>query len=252
MLGSHAGMQNSISNKEIWRQKGLPIVRHQRLSLRDWSGRLCAKTVVPGCNFRCPYCSQRALIYDYLGMDRVPEWEVLDHLYRVKGYLTGVCIGGGEPTLHNGLLQFCYKVKSIGYDIKIDTNGTRPKRLRKLMEEKVVDYIAMEIKAPIDRYPEVVKHKVNKKAVEESIKLLRRGNIDYEFSITMVPDLIGARELKEIANILIGSRRFVIRRHQAGDCLDTEFSGKEPYSKRELEEFRDQVAPYFAKCVVNS
>lgn len=244
-------MLDSRDKKEVWARWGLPIVRLQRLSLRDWPGRLCAKVVVPGCNFRCPYCRKGDLIFEYLDMDRVPEKVVLNHLYRVKGYYTGLCIGGGEPTLHNALLQFVYKVKSIGYGVKIDTNGSRPKRLRKLMEEKVVDYISMDLKAPLERYPEVVRHKVDKDAVKTSIKLLRRGDVDYEFSITMVPGLVGAADLNEIARTLIGSRRLVIRRHRPGDCLDSEFSRVKPYTMRELEGFRDQVAPYFAECVIS-
>jgi pyruvate formate lyase activating enzyme len=189
----------------------MPIVGYQRLSLKDYPGRLCAKAVIPGCNFRCPYCTRRDLIFDFLGMDWVTFNDILGHLYRVRGYITGFCIGGGEPTIHNGLLEFAFKVKSVGYRIKLDTNGTRPRRINKLMEEKVLDYVAMDIKAPLDRYGEVIQKKVDLEAVEESIRLLRRGSVDYEFGTTVVPGLVEARDLQEIAQTLVGSRRFVIR-----------------------------------------
>jgi pyruvate formate lyase activating enzyme len=233
-----------------WEQRKLPIVRLQRLSLNDYPGRLCAKAVIPGCNFRCPYCNKRELIFDYLSMDRVPERDVLDHLYRVKGYLTGLCIGGGEPTLHYGLLQFAYKVKSLGYKVKLDTNGTRPRRLRKMMEEGVLDYVAMDIKAPLDRYPEVVRYKVDVKAIEESIKLLRKGGIDHEFSTTVVPGIIEAKDIEEIARTLIGSKRFVIQQLKFGVNSCPEYSEIKPYTKSELEGFRQLVLPYFADCKI--
>ena len=243
-------MHVSRLRKDIWNQRGLPISRYQRLSLTDFPGRLCAKVVVPGCNFRCPYCLKQDLIFDYLGHDRIPEKEILSHLFRVKDFLSGLCIGGGEPTLHNGLLQFCYKIRSMGFHIKIDTNGTRPKRLKKLMEERLVDYIAMDIKAPIDRYSDVVLHKVDVKAVDDSVKTIRRGSTDYEFRSTMVPGLLDALDLEEIAQYLVGSKRFVIRRHKPGDCLDLAFAEMKPYSKKQLMEFRDLVAPFFAECMI--
>lgn len=240
--------RSELEQKRGWARRGLPIVRLQRLSLNDYPGRLCAKAVVPGCNFRCPYCNNRELIFDYLGMNRVPERDVLDHLYRVKGYLTGLCIGGGEPTLHYGLLQFAYKVKSLGYQVKLDTNGTRPRRLRKMMEEGVLDYVAMDIKAPLDRYPQVVRYKVDIEAVEESIKLLRKGGIDHEFITTVVPGIIEARDIEEIARLLIGSKRFVIRQFRPGETLCPEYSDIEPYTRNELEGFRQLVLPFFADC----
>ncbi|UCH58070.1 MAG: anaerobic ribonucleoside-triphosphate reductase activating protein [Candidatus Bathyarchaeota archaeon] len=228
----------------------LPIARYQRLSLRDYPGRLCAKAVVPGCNFRCPYCTKTDLVLDHQRIEPILEREVLDHLYRVRGYLDGLCVGGGEPTLHNGLLLFLYKVKALGYRVKLDTNGSRPKRLRKLMGEKVVDYVSLDIKAPLDRYHEVVRAKVDVDAVWESVRLLRRGHVDYEFRATAVPRLIDSRDLEEIAQTLVGSKRFVIQQYRPGKSLCTEFEGVEPYSEAKLEEFKVKVEPYFPECEI--
>jgi len=181
-------------------------------------------------------------------MALIPEGEVLKHLYRVRGFLNGLCLGGGEPTLHNGLYTFAYKVKSLGYLVKVDTNGSRPRRLRKLMEEGVVDYVAMDVKAPLDRYPEVVRFKVDMDAVGQSIKLLRRGNVDYEFRTTVVPGLLDGEDLEEIAKTLTGSKRFVIQQFRPGRTLCPEYRDVKPYSETELREFRDMMAPYFAEC----
>ncbi|UCD45726.1 MAG: anaerobic ribonucleoside-triphosphate reductase activating protein [Candidatus Bathyarchaeota archaeon] len=228
----------------------MPIVRLQRLSLVDYPGNLSAKAVVPGCNFRCPYCVKSALIDGYQANPLVPESEVLSHLYRVRGYLTGLCLGGGEPTLHNGLLAFLYKVKSLGYRVKLDTNGTRPRRIRKLMEERVIDYVAMDVKAPLERYSEVVASKVDVESVEQSIKLLRRGSVDYEFRTTVVPGLVDGRDLEEIARVLIGSKRFVIQQHRLGRTLDPEFGDVKPFGMDEIRSFREKVSPYFAECEI--
>ena len=183
-------------------------------------------------------------------MDTMPERDVLDHLYRVKGYLTGLCLGGGEPTLHNGLLSFVYKVKALGCDVKVDTNGTRPKRLRKLMEERLVDYITLDLKAPLERYPEVVRYKVDKEAIQQSIRLLRRGRVDHEFRTTVVPGLIEGRDLDEIAQLLVGSKRFVIQQFRLGRTMCPEYGEIVPYSMNELRDFRDRMAPYFAECKI--
>lgn len=228
----------------------LPIVGLQRLSLKDYPGKLCAKAIVPGCNFRCPYCDKADIVLNYQGMELIPEGEVLSHLYRVRGYLDGLCLGGGEPTLHNGLLSFVYRVKSIGSLVKLDTNGSRPKRIRKLMEEGVVDYIAMDVKAPLERYKEVVRYKVDVDAVRQSIRLLRRGGVDYEFRTTMVPGLIDGGDLEEIAKTLIGSKRFIIQQFKPGRTLCPEFGDIRPYSMGELREYRDRVAPYFHQCML--
>jgi pyruvate formate lyase activating enzyme len=228
----------------------LPIVRLQRLSLVDYPGRLCAKAIIPGCNFRCPHCANADLIVDYLGTEMLSEREVLDHLYRVKEYLSGLCLGGGEPTLHNGLLSFMYRVKSLGYQLKLDTNGTRPKRLNKLMEERVVDYVTLDLKAPLERYAEVVRFKVDLEAVEQSIKLLRRGRVDHEFRTIVVPGLIGEEDLEKIAQLLVGSKRFVIQQFRPGKTMCPDYEEVIPYSVNELRGFRDRIAPYFAECKI--
>ena len=228
----------------------MPVVGYRRLSLEDYPGRLCATAYVAGCNFRCPYCTNVDLVLNHLGLREIPEAEVLNHLYRVRGYLSGLCLSGGEPTLHNGLLPFVYKVKSLGYGVKIDSNGTRPRRLRKLMEERLIDYVTLDVKAPLDRYSEVVRAKVDVKSVEESIRLLRRGGVDHEFRTTAIPGLIGGEELEEIAKTLVGSKRFVIQRWRPGETMCPDFSGVEPYSVREMEGFMERVRHYFSDCVV--
>ena len=240
-----------MSNKRRRRErvsKRLPMVRLQRLSLVDYPGRLCAKALVPGCNFRCPYCRDTDIVLRHQGMETIPEREVLDLLYRNRGFLGGFCLGGGEPTLHYGLLTFLYKVKSLGHLVKLDTNGSRPRRLKKLMEERVVDYVSLGVKAPFKRYNEVAGIKVDVDSVEQSIKLLRKGGVDHEFRTTVVPGLLDGDDLLEIAQVLVGSKRYVIQQFRPGRTLSPEYIDVKPYSGNELRGFRDLVAPYFAEC----
>jgi pyruvate formate lyase activating enzyme len=228
----------------------VPIARLLKMSLRDYPGRLCSKVYVYGCNFRCPYCPDTDLVFRQKGGSVVPEVDVYDHLYRVRGYVTGLCIGGGEPTLHNGLLGFIYRVKSLGIAVKLDTNGTRPKRIDKLMDERLVDYVSMEVKAPLERYPEVVRSKVDLDSVRQTIRALRRGNVDYEFTVTMIPGLLDSEDLEKIAEYLIGSKRFVLQQLTLPGRHCPELDEMDRYSLNELKAFRDRVAPYFGSCEV--
>lgn len=181
-------------------------------------------------------------------MEMIPDGEVLDVLHERRGFLDGVCMGGGEPSLHNGLLTFLYKVKALGYLVKLDTNGSRPRRLRKLMEEKVLDYIAMDVKAPLKRYSEVVRFKVDMRAVEQSIRLLRRGEVDHEFRTTVVPGLLDGDDLEDIARTLAGSKRYILQQFKPGKTLCPEFADVEPYSANELKGYQDRVRHYFGEC----
>lgn len=183
-------------------------------------------------------------------MEVIPEPEVLEFLHERRGFLDGLCVGGGEPTLHRGLLQFLYKVKSLGLLTKLDTNGSRPRFLRKLMEEGAVDYVAMDVKAPLRRYADVVRFKVDVEAVKQSMRLLRRGGVDHEFRTTVVPGLLDGGDIEEIAQTLIGSKRYVIQQFKPGRTLCPEFADVKPYSASELEGFLERVAPYFGECTI--
>jgi pyruvate formate lyase activating enzyme len=228
----------------------VPIARLLNLSLRDYPGKLCSKVYVYGCNFRCPYCPDTDLIFNQKEGSKVLESDVYDHLYRVRGYVTGLCIGGGEPTLHNGLLGFIYRVKSLGFDVKIDTNGTRPKRIKKLMDERLIDYVSMEIKAPLERYTEVVRSKVDLDSVRQSIRTLRRGGVDHEFTVTMIPGILDGDDLEKIAQNLIGSKRFAVQQLNLHGRHCPELEDMDRYSLNEMKAFRDRVSPYFGSCVL--
>lgn len=226
----------------------LNIVGLQKLSLIDYPGKLCATIFTAGCNFRCPYCYNIDIVLHPQRLPIIPEREVLNFLHKRRDFLDGLCVGGGEPTLHRPLPTFLYKVKSLGVLVKLDTNGSRPKMLRKLMDERLVDYVAMDVKAPLRRYPEVVRFKIDIDAVKQSIRLLRRGSVDHEFRTTVVPGLLDGDGLEEIARTLSGSKRYVLQQFKSDRTLCPEYPNVKPYTAAELKAFRDRVAPYFSEC----
>ena len=227
----------------------VPIVGVNRLSLNDYPGHVSAKLLVAGCNFRCPTCNHFShVIKPKEGL--ITEREVLYSLYSYRKNITAVTLGGGEPTLHNGLLSFVYKVRALGYKIKLDTNGTRPKRINKLIEDELVDYITMDIKAPLNRYREVVDTKVDVDSIEKSIRILRKSGIPHDFRVTMVPGSVEGEDLMKITKTLIGARRLVLQTFKLSEDMCPEYTGVKSYSRKDLVAFRDLVSYYFNECVI--
>jgi pyruvate formate lyase activating enzyme len=228
--------------------QGLPIVGIQRLSLSDYPGKICANLIVPGCNFRCPYCSESKLIFDFIPMPKISEDEVIAFLHPRLGFLDGVSITGGEPTIHRDLPAFLGRLKSIGSLVKLDTNGSHPGRLAHALGKKLIDYVAMDVKFPLKKYQENVGYKITPEELLDSIQLIRRSGVDYEFRTTVVPGLIGERDLLDIAETIRGSKRYVLQGFKAGSTLSQECGDTTPYSLSEMTRFRELVAPYVGEA----
>jgi pyruvate formate lyase activating enzyme len=200
-----------------------------------------------GCNFRCPYCQNPDLVLDKPELLTIPEEKVLGFLKEKRKWLDGVCISGGEPTAQRDLPEFVEKIKNIGLKIKIDTNGSNPEVLKELIDKGLVDYIAMDIKAPIERYG-VVKGKINIDDIKKSVDIIKGSDVDYEFRITAVPKITKEEDIKEIGKWLKDSKRFFIQQFRPMICLDKEFENIKPYTKEELERLIKTAEPYF-ECV---
>jgi pyruvate formate lyase activating enzyme len=227
--------------------QGLPIVGIDRLSISDFPGKLCANLIVPGCNFRCPYCSESKLIFDFIPMQKISEDEVIAFLHPRLGFLDGVCLTGGELTIHRELPAFLERLKSIGSLVKLDTNGSHPKRLGHVLGRKFVDYVAMDIKVPLKRYTQAVGYRITPEELLDSIQLIRRSGVDYEFRTTAVPGFVDGNDLEEIAKTLVGSKRYVLQSFKPRETLSKVCSELEPYSLTEMRQFVDRVSPYFAE-----
>lgn len=159
----------------------------QKMTLLDFPGKVACTVFLQGCNFRCPFCHNSDLL-EREGSQSIREEELLTFLKKRKGILDGVCITGGEPTLQPDLEDLIRKIKALGYPVKLDTNGSRPDVLKRLAGEGLLDYVAMDIKNSPDRYPQTAGI-TRLDHVEESIRFLMTGRVDYEFRTTVVAEL---------------------------------------------------------------
>jgi len=228
----------------------LPIVGQRRLSLSDYPGCLSASVTVPGCNFRCPFCPRQDLVHHHIPMPKTPLSELLETLWPRVGFLDAVSITGGEPLLHRGLSDFLSELKHMGYRTKLDTNASKPRALKHLVERRLVDYFSVKIVAPLDRYTEVTRYRIKPETMRQSIQIIRRSSARHEFRFTPVPGIHDANDVLAIASALAGSRKMVIGAFRPDESMGRECRDMEPFSVGELDQFRDMAAPYFAEAQV--
>lgn len=216
---------------------------HQKSSFIDYPDKISTVFFTGGCNFRCSYCHNSDLVYNK--GEKITEDFIFDYLEKRKKVLDAVCISGGEPTLHDGLYDFIEKVKAKGYLVKLDTNGTSPYTLNKLVADELVDYVAMDIKAPIDKYNTVANADFAIERVIESIDILKNSYIDYEFRTTICRELLTKEDILKIAEYLKGSRRYYLQNFRDGDTVLGGENKFTPYSKKMLIEIKKQIKNYF-------
>lgn len=184
-----------------------------KCSFADWPCRIAAVLFTPGCNLNCSYCHNRGLLSADAERKLLDPDAIVGWLETRKDCLEGVVLSGGEPTLQPDLPDFIVRLRALGYPVKLDTNGSQPAVLAKLLQRGLLDYVAMDVKAPRERYQEVCNAPVDVEAVSESIRLLRDSAVDYEFRTTVAPELTDA-DLKAIAFWIRGARRYVLQRHR--------------------------------------
>jgi len=212
----------------------LPVKGFQKTSVIDYPGKMCSVVFVAKCNFRCPYCQNPDLILNYKKIPTIPEREIFEHLDKKRKWVDGVCITGGEPCLYESLVDFIKKLKSMGFLIKLDTNGTNPEMLKYMIKKKLLDYIAMDIKAPINRYSEVAGVKVNVMDIRRSVSMILKSGIDYEFRTTVVPKLFGDEDMISIGKWLKGAKRYCIQQFRPMKTLDKSYEKEGAYPEIKL------------------
>lgn len=183
----------------------------QKSSLSDFPGKVAAVVFTQGCGWRCPYCHNRSLVYPARFQPSIPVEEIYEHLLFGRGKLDGVVISGGEPTLQYGLTEFIRRVRDMGFLIKLDTNGTNPSILAALLEENLLDYIAMDVKGPLSEYRRFVGCEVDTGPLELSIELIKQSKISYEFRTTLVGGLHTSEHLDQLAPLMYGVRRYAVQ-----------------------------------------
>ncbi len=223
----------------------------QGFSLIDYPDKISAIVFTQGCNFRCPYCHNPELIDAKRSRsDRFKEEEILSFLERRQGKLEAVTITGGEPLLQAGLEGFLLKVKGLGYLAKLDTNGSFPQRLEKILESKTVDYIAMDIKTSLDKYESVVRKKVETGQILKSIRLIMDSGLDYEFRTTVVKPLFEKDDFIKIGQLVKDCRLYVLQGFVSSKMLDDECLDMHSYSDEELACFKQIMEGFVQRCTV--
>lgn len=216
---------------------------HQKSSFIDYPDKICTVFFTGGCNFRCPYCHNSDLVHNK--GEAITEDFVFDYLDKRKKMLDAVCISGGEPTLQKGLYDFIKKVKDKGYLVKLDTNGTDPDILKKLLADELVDYVAMDIKAPINKYNELTNTNVDINKITESIGIIKYANIDYEFRTTVCEELLTQKDILEIAEYLKGSKRYYIQNFKDGGTVLGGQNNFSQFPRETLGEIEELIKSYF-------
>lgn len=199
----------------------MKISGFQKMTLLDYPGKVACTLFTAGCNFRCPFCHNASLVTHIDDSVVYDEQEVLSYLEKRFGLLDGVCITGGEPLLQNDIADFLKKVKQIGYSVKLDTNGSFPDRLQHLVEEKLVDYVAMDIKNSIEKYPQTVGIKnFDISPILKSVEFLLKGKVDFEFRTTIVKEFHTTQDIVDATEWIKGAPRYFLQSFvDSGDLI---------------------------------
>jgi pyruvate formate lyase activating enzyme len=212
-------------------------------SFSDWPGKLCSVLFLPACNFRCPYCQNHPLIFHPEQYATIPLERILARLRPLGNWIDGVCLTGGEPSLHTDLPVLVREIKRHGFLVKLDTNGSNPQRLRSLVEAGGVDFVSMDVKAPLDpfHYSRSTGVLVNLNPILESIEILKRGKVDYEFRMTVVPGLHKERDIQTLGDQLRAGARFILQNFNPENPLDPSMKDTAPYDPQVLKRIKKEV-----------
>ena len=226
----------------------------QKSTLIDYPKKVAATIFLSGCNFRCPFCHNPELVLPEViaKQPKISEEEIFAFLQERKGFLDGIVICGGEPTVHSDLPEFLEKIKNIGFLIKLDSNGSNPKMLKEMIDNNLLDYVAMDIKSSKEKYAEVVGlPDIDISKIEESIEILKEGKIDYEFRTTLVPGLVDKAEVLKLVEWIAPAKKYFLQKFQnQGETVDPNFKQIEPYSEDYIKEIQKEIASNFEVCEV--
>lgn len=215
----------------------------QKFSLIDYPGKVCCIVFTQGCNFRCPYCHNPELVKPELFEEPIPEDEIMLFLNGRKGKLDAVEVTGGEPTLQPDLLSFVKEVKEMGFLVKLDSNGTNPDIIEKAAKDKLVDYLAMDVKAPLEKYSFVAGVKVNIENIRRSIRVIMNSGLEYQFRTTVVKQFLSVDDLRQICLLIRGASQYVLQRFKhSGKLVDESFLNGEEYSEDDVRQFQGIVS----------
>jgi len=231
----------------------------EKLTLLDYPDHLAAIIFTQGCNFRCHFCYNPMLVLPQTGKDVEIEKEkgfsplstedLFLFLRERYGRLEGVVITGGEPTIQADLPEFIKQIKKIGYLVKLDTNGTNPQMIQTLIDDKLIDYLAMDLKAPLLKYEKTVNVKLDWENIEKSVKIIIESGLPYEFRTTIVPGLLEKDDFEEMGQMIKGAKKWYLQTFKSNtDLVNQEYHQKKAYTKKEMAEFVNIGRKYVDLC----
>lgn len=226
----------------------------QKVTLIDYPGKIAATLFSCKCPFRCPWCYSPELVLPQKikNQPKIPEKYIFDFLKEKKGLLEGVVFCGGEPTVNEDLPKIIKKIKKLGYFVKLDTNGSNPKMLKELISKKLIDYVAMDVKAPLvsQKYYRAVGVKIDLKKIKESIQIIKNSNIDYEFRTTIVPSIHTKEDILEIAKEISPAKKYFLQNFRPEKTLDPSFEKIKPFPIEFLIEIQKEISSLFEICQI--
>lgn len=221
----------------------------QKLTLLDFPGKMACTVFTGGCNLRCPFCHNASIVVKPSKEGEYSVEEILDFLKKRQGVLDGVAITGGEPLMQKDIEDFIRKIRELGYAVKLDTNGTYPDKLKSLVNQGLVDYVAMDVKASPEGYPPAVGiggYDISK--IKESIDFLINGNIDYEFRTTVVREFHSIFDMDSLGKFIKGAKRHYLQQFKdSGDLIGF---GLSAVPKSEMDEMKKIMLKYVESCEI--
>jgi len=219
-----------------------------KFSLIDYPGKTCAIIFTQGCNFRCPYCHNPELVLPEEFKSLIPQQGIFKFLKKRKGLLDAVEITGGEPTIQKDLLEIIKQIKEIGYLIKLDSNGSNPDIIKDAIDKHLIDYFAMDIKAPIEDYSKVCGVAVDTKKIKKSINLIIQYAPDYEFRTTAIKKFHTRESFRKIGILIKGAKKYYIQNAHYDKTVSEEFKNEKVFLKKEMSAFCEEIEKYVKHC----
>ena len=223
----------------------------EKISLLDYPGRIAAIVFTYGCNLRCPYCHNPELVIEPLSKTNITnEKEFFDFLKKRKGKLDGVVVTGGEPLMNRDIGSFLQKIKDLGFLVKLDTNGSYPKKLRSLLKRNLIDYVDMDVKYPEELYEQGLNGGKKIPNILESIEIIKNSGIEYSFRTTFVKSIHTVESVDDICKMIEGADIYYIQNFRAGKTIDPSLTSALSFSKKELKDMKGRASHYVKKIII--
>jgi len=221
----------------------------QKTTLIDYPGEIACIVFLVGCNFRCPFCYSRELVLNDPNLFKIKEEDFFLFLEKRKGQLDACVVCGGEPTIHKEIFDFCKRIKELGYKVKLDTNGSNPDVIEKLLKANLIDYIAMDVKSPFSKYKRAIGVSAPVLRIKKSINIIKTLCPDYEFRTTIVPEIHKVKDIKQIVKQIAPAKRFFIQNFRNDkELLSPHFNQVVPFDEFEIQRVISEIKHNFEIC----